>query len=157
MDTLLVEPDVCQVVQEYGKKQVMDAINHELDSLRKAILDNSCDVQPEELTAYTVHRTVERLKEQTSQHYRRVINATGVVLHTNLGRAPLPKELVAGVADRLSGYCNLEYDLERGQRGERYSHFENLICQVTGAEAAFAVNNNAAAVLLMMSALGAGR
>ena len=157
MDTLLAEPSMCQAMQEYGKKQVIDAINHELDSLRKAILNNSCDVQPEELTAYTVHRTVERLKEQTAQHFRRVINATGVVLHTNLGRAPLPKELVAGVADRLSGYSNLEYDLERGQRGERYSHFENLICQVTGAEAAFAVNNNAAAVLLMMSALGAGR
>ena len=157
MDTLLAEPDMCRVLQMYGKKQVMDALNRELDSLRKAVLEGACDVEPKDFTSYIMYRAMEVLKEQEEKHFCRVINATGVVLHTNLGRAPLPRELVAKVACKLSGYSNLEYDLSTGQRGERYSHFEQLICQVTGAEASFAVNNNAAAVLLMMSALGAGR
>ena len=157
MDTLLAEPDMCRALQMYGKKQVMDALNRELDSLRKAVLEEACEVESKDFASYIMYRAMEVLKEQEEKHFRRVINATGVVLHTNLGRAPLPKELVAKVGCRLSGYSNLEYDLTCGERGERYSHFEKIICQVTGAEAAFAVNNNAAAVLLMMSALGAGR
>jgi L-seryl-tRNA(Ser) seleniumtransferase len=88
---------------------------------------------------------------------RRVINATGVVVHTNLGRAPLPPALTAAVGPLLHGYVNLEYDLAAGKRGERGGRVPELLARLAGAEAALVVNNNAAAVLLLLSALAAGR
>ena len=87
---------------------------------------------------------------------RKVINATGTVLHTNLGRAPISRAQAAHLADIVTGYSNLEYDLENGRRGERYAHFEKLLCRLTGAEAAMVVNNNAAAVLLVLSTIASG-
>lgn len=88
---------------------------------------------------------------------RRVINATGVVLHTNLGRAPLAPVAMEAVRDACEGYCNLEYALEEGSRGSRQSHTEEILCALTGAEAAMVVNNNAAAVLLVLAALARDR
>jgi L-seryl-tRNA(Ser) seleniumtransferase len=88
---------------------------------------------------------------------RRVLNATGVVVHTNLGRAPLPVAALERVAEIGSGYSNLEYDLSAGARGSRHEHLAALLCRVTGAEAALVVNNNAAAVLLALAALAEGR
>ena len=88
---------------------------------------------------------------------RPVLNATGVIVHTNLGRAPLAAEAVAAVAATAGGYANLELDLETGGRGSRQSHVEPLLVELTGAEAALAVNNNAAALLLVLAALAAGR
>ena len=88
---------------------------------------------------------------------RPVINATGVIIHTNLGRAPLSEEAIEAIAAVSRGYSNLEFDLEAGERGSRYSHLEAALRQVTGAEAGIAVNNNASALLLALSALCAGR
>ena len=88
---------------------------------------------------------------------RSVINATGVVVHTNLGRAPLCDEAIEALERAARGYSNLEYDLERGERGSRHAHLETLISEVTGAETGFAVNNNAAGVLLAIAALAHGR
>jgi L-seryl-tRNA(Ser) seleniumtransferase len=87
----------------------------------------------------------------------KVLNATGTLLHTNLGRAPLAAQALAAIKQVASGYSNLELDLETGQRGERFSHVETLLTRLTGAEAALVVNNNAGAVLLALSALGKGR
>lgn len=91
------------------------------------------------------------------RRFRQVINATGTVLHTNLGRAPLSPELVWAAADKLAGYSNLEYSLEEGCRGERCGYLEELLTELTGAQAALVVNNNAAGVLLALSALAAGK
>jgi len=84
---------------------------------------------------------------------KKVVNGTGTILHTNLGRAPISKEAAKRAMDIVTGYSNLEFDLELGKRGSRYSHFEKIISKITGAEAAMAVNNNAAAVLLILSSL----
>jgi len=90
-------------------------------------------------------------------HLRRVINATGVILHTNLGRAPLCREALERVVEVARGYSNLEYDLEKGERGLRYDHVRRLLCALTGAEDALVVNNNAAAVLLVLNSLAEGK
>ena len=87
---------------------------------------------------------------------KKVINGTGTILHTNLGRAPISFGHMMRAAEIVSGYSNLEYNLEAGRRGERYSHFEKLLCKLTGAEAAMAVNNNASSVLLILSSLAKG-
>ena len=98
-----------------------------------------------------------RLAESTRLSLRRVVNATGVIVHTNLGRAPLPRAAAEAAAAAASAYSNLEYDLERGERGSRQAHVEKLLQELTGAEAAMAVNNCAAAVLLAAAALAGGR
>jgi L-seryl-tRNA(Ser) seleniumtransferase len=98
-----------------------------------------------------------RLAERSRGSLRPVINATGVVIHTNLGRAPLAEAAIERVAAIARGYSNLEYDLEQGARGSRTVHAESLITSITGAEAAIVVNNNAAAILLILSGIAAGR
>ena len=100
---------------------------------------------------------LEELGRARSPSLRRVLNATGVLVHTNLGRAPLSEEALARVAEVGAGYSNLEYDLESGERGSRQDHLAPLLCRLTGAEAALVVNNNAAAVLLGLAALAEGR
>jgi len=100
---------------------------------------------------------VDALDRRRGLALRPVINATGVVLHTNLGRAPLSQDAIDAVATVARGYSNLEWDPERGDRGDRYVHVEPLLAVLMGAEAALVVNNNAAAVLLVCTALAAGR
>ncbi|MEA2189318.1 MAG: L-seryl-tRNA(Ser) seleniumtransferase [Solirubrobacteraceae bacterium] len=100
---------------------------------------------------------VARARERLRPHLRRVLNATGVVVHTNLGRAPLAAEARAAVARTAAGYSTLELDLSSGERGSRHAHVEELLRELTGAEAAIAVNNCAAAVLLACAALAGGR
>ncbi len=103
-----------------------------------------------------LHRAADLLAEQCRPVLRRVINATGIILHTNLGRAPLAEAAVRAVAAVAGGYCNLEMDLAAGERGSRMAGVEPLLCELTGAEAALAVNNCAAAVLLALAGLAGG-
>jgi L-seryl-tRNA(Ser) seleniumtransferase len=130
------------------------AARQELDALRIRILSGE-DVSPNpQRLREAVARRAACLAEGS---LRRVINATGVILHTNLGRAPLAPEAAAAASWIASGYSNLEYILEEGRRGSRQAHLEPLLRELSGAEAALAVNNNAAAVLLAFAALAAGR
>jgi L-seryl-tRNA(Ser) seleniumtransferase len=99
----------------------------------------------------------QELATARAPHLRRVLNATGVIVHTNLGRAPLAAAALEQVAESARGYSNLEYDLEAGGRGSRQAHVAELLCRLTGAEAALVVNNNAAAVLLALAALAGDR
>jgi L-seryl-tRNA(Ser) seleniumtransferase len=129
------------------------AAREEIDRARMAIL--SGDGADANLTALTV-ATRERASRLERGSLRRVINATGVILHTNLGRAPLAAEAAEAAAEIAAGYSNLELNLDEGERGSRHDHVEPLIRHLTGAEAAIAVNNNAAAVLLALSTLATG-
>ncbi len=105
----------------------------------------------------TVELVLARVAAAQRPSLRRVVNATGVLVHTNLGRAPLPPAAVARATEIATGYSNLEYDLDAGSRGSRQSHLAGLLRRLTGAEAALVVNNNAAAVLLALAALAEGR
>lgn len=121
---------------------------------RRAILEEGKEPPGVDELAEAVRR---RVAEGLRVSLRPVINATGVVLHTNIGRAPLSADALAAVTAVAGGYSNLELDLETGERGSRYSHVEELLKELTGAEAALVVNNNAAAVLLCLSALARGK
>ena len=107
-------------------------------------------------TEYILQEMNRLLAHRSQRQMQRVINATGVILHTNLGRAPLGDRLVSELVPLMTGYTNLELNLEDGKRGSRYDHFAENLCKLTGAEAAITVNNNAAAVLLMLTALASG-
>ena len=154
VDELLQQPEVVALREVLAPAVVTDLVRARLDTLRLDILAGESQEMPtkEELCRQICLAAQAAAKPSL----RPVINATGVVLHTNLGRACLSKRAADAVYAAARGYSTLEYDLQGGKRGSRHSHVENLLCKVTGAEAAMAVNNNAAAVLLILSALGKG-
>lgn len=156
VDIILEYEAIQASIEKYGREIVIDAIRVEMDELRKFI--GTCDSEEvaKEAISNVVSSIVKRAEKMLQPNMRKVINATGTILHTNLGRAPISKEHMAHIAEIATGYSNLEYNLNAGKRGERYSHFEELLCKITGAEAAMAVNNNAAAVMLILSSLGKG-
>lgn len=153
---LLELPRVEGLIQHYGRPLVTGAASRVLDELRGRILAGETPPE-EELDLETLaRRLAEELARREQPNFRRVINGTGVVIHTNLGRSLLLPEAEAALATAARRYSNLEFDLEQGERGSRYAHVEGLLRELTGAEAAMVVNNNAAAVLLVLSALAAG-
>jgi L-seryl-tRNA(Ser) seleniumtransferase len=146
---LLETPKVRTLLEQHPRSLVADVIRQTLDELR-----STADVpQP----AVLLDDIAERVSQAALPTLRPVFNATGVVLHTNLGRAPLAPVAVSAVAEVAGGYSNLEYDLEAGSRGSRYSHCVSLLRELTGAEDAFVVNNCAAALVLTLSALARDR
>ncbi len=128
-----------------------------LDGLRADVAKGIITDAAELALPALLPRLIEHVRTGARPHLRRVINATGVVIHTNLGRSVLPEEAVAAVAEAARHYSNLEFDLDGHSRGSRYSHVEPLIRKLTGAEAALVVNNNAAAVMLVLDTLCKGR
>ncbi|MEE9295925.1 MAG: L-seryl-tRNA(Sec) selenium transferase [Phycisphaerae bacterium] len=135
-----------------ARADIVDALRAALEQTRECILTNSRPQAP--VDREDILRLAEDwLVRQTTPSLRPVINATGVVLHTGLGRAPLSRKAIDAIVKGASGYCNLEYDLTAGTRGRRQSHVSDLLCKLTGAEAATVVNNNAAALVLAMRAL----
>ena len=145
---LLNEPGYRRLQERYPHPLVADAIREQIavERVSGALSD-----------AHRLQEVSERLAGWTAPRLRQVINGTGVVLHTNLGRAPISREAAAAAADIAAGYSNLELDLISGRRGDRYALVAPLLTRLTGAEAALVVNNNAAAVLLMLSALTKAR
>jgi L-seryl-tRNA(Ser) seleniumtransferase len=130
----------------------VQAARRAIDEQRAAMLTSGAEEMQHDL----LRRARMLLAELSRPSLRRVLNATGVIIHTNLGRAPLPASARAAVAGAAEGYSNLELDLETGERGSRHAHVESLLSELTGGEAAIVVNNGAAAVLLAVAAL-AGR
>lgn len=152
VDRLLREAAIAELGERFPRALVVDAARAALDEAREAILAGGTAPGLAELAA-TVHAKLERLQRP---NLVQVINATGVIIHTNLGRAPLSQEALDAIAATAAGYSNLESDLESGERGSRHALVSDLLARVTGAEDAIAVNNNAAAVLLALTALAQG-
>ena len=157
VDVLLENPDIVTLIENHHRDVVVDVIREEIDKLRNFIKEND-DIN---LIEEKINNLIENIKISTEKVYsyniKKVINGTGTILHTNLGRAIISKKHADYLSEVVTSYSNLEYNLEEGKRGERYSHFEKLICKITGAEAAMAVNNNAAAVMLVLSSMAAER
>ncbi len=159
VDELLQEPSIREKAQTLPRWAVIEAIREALERRRQMIAKGQSGSTPSDLPSRTVlaaeaQQIAVRLSRPALRH---LINATGVVIHTNLGRAPLAEVAIDRVVEAARGYSNLEYDLERGDRGSRQEHVEQLLCRLTGAEAALAVNNNAAAVLLAINTLAEGK
>ena len=149
VDRLLQEEATALLVARWGHELVVEAAREALAEAREAIRAGQACPPPDNLAGEVEQRLAARLRPTL----RPVVNATGVIIHTNLGRAPLSAEARAAMDAVALGYSNLEYDLEAGSRGSRYVHAEALLCRLTGAEAALVVNNNAAAILLVLMAL----
>jgi L-seryl-tRNA(Ser) seleniumtransferase len=150
IEQLRQRPTMRALEAHYGRAAVVDALRAEAAALRAR--GEVPDAGEEIARAVTA-----RLASAAIPSLRRVLNATGVIVHTNLGRAPLAHAAVERIAELVTGYTNLEYDLDTGRRGRRDVHAERLLCRLTGAEAAVVVNNNAAATMLVLAALAAGR
>ncbi|HMK57243.1 MAG TPA: L-seryl-tRNA(Sec) selenium transferase [Dissulfurispiraceae bacterium] len=140
--------------QKYPRVYVLRAIRETIQRRRESILAGG---QVTGGSNGLIAEILTRIERLSLFNLRRVINATGIVVHTNLGRSVLSEELMRQVSDIASGYSNLEYDIDKGARGKRYSHIQGLLKEITGAEDGIAVNNNAAAVLVCLSALAKER
>jgi L-seryl-tRNA(Ser) seleniumtransferase len=153
VDRLLQTETVAALASQWGHELTVDAARETLETARQGILAGETCPPDEALARAAADWLAARLRPTL----RPAINATGVIVHTNLGRAPLSAEARAAMDAVALGYSNLEYDLEAGKRGSRYVHAEEILCRLTGAEAALVVNNNAAAVLLVLMGLARGQ
>lgn len=155
---LLQRAELTEVLQQYPQNLVVDIINQVLAAKRRSILHGSEDPAGLDLSEAGLAMEIrERVLAYMAPRLKRVINATGTILHTNLGRAVLSIEAAGALEHIARGYCNLEYDLAEGERGSRYALVNDWLCRLTGAEDALVVNNNAAAVLLVLSTLAQGK
>jgi len=149
VDRVLSDKRVKCLLDEYPHDLVVDVVRQQLDEERASIAQGD-DASGFDAIVESVCSEVAAL---VAPRPRPVINATGVIIHTNIGRAPLSQEAVRAMEAASRGYCNLEFDLDTGSRGSRNVHVERLLCQLTGAEAALVVNNNASGVMLGLAAL----
>ncbi len=155
VDTLLKEKEIQELCSAYGHGAVVDGIRQCLEELRRSAMESP------ELFASKIEglgaQIIKKVKETDALSVRKVFNATGIILHTNLGRALLGKRQLEAVLETFGGYSNLEYNLETGKRGKRWEHYAGEISEITGSGGAIAVNNNAAAVTLILSTLTRGK
>ncbi len=154
VDRLLADPALAAAAGEQGRAVVVEAVR---DDARRGARGHRAGARPRPAAAELVAAALDRVSAAMASTLIPVINATGVIIHTNLGRAPLSRSARAAMEAVARGYSNLEYDLEAGERGSRYAHAEALLRKLTGAEAALVVNNNAGAVFLALAALARDR
>jgi L-seryl-tRNA(Ser) seleniumtransferase len=155
IDRLMHRDDVAELVAAYGRGLVTESLRDATATLREVIATHGAGAMPHEPEAHLVARAQRRIARLLDDTLIPVLNLTGTVLHTNLGRAPLPREAIDAMV-RAAGASNVEFDIQAGRRGERDDHVEGWLCRLTGAEAATVVNNNAAAVLLLLNSLARG-
>jgi L-seryl-tRNA(Ser) seleniumtransferase len=153
VDRLLQSESVSDLISTFGRPLTLEAIRSMLEATRKSIQQGGSLPSDESL----VTGAREKLESWVASTLHSVINATGVIIHTNLGRAPLSQEARKAVLEAAASYNTLEFNLDRGVRGKREQHCEAWLCRLTGAEAALVVNNNAGAVLLALTALAKRR
>ena len=157
VDQILDNEIIKKLLEENSKNLIMESIHEELNSIRNNI-SNGCDEKVILNYIENLAKNIEKnLLNKKRLNLRKVINASGVVIHTNLGRSVLTDEILGNIKDVSVGYSNLEYDLQKGERGSRYSHLTKIIKRITGAEDCMVVNNNAAAVMLILSTMAKGR
>lgn len=154
IDDLLRSSALEQLREEYPEQTIADGARQVIADLRAGIVNGSVDTLPDE--DVLLDRITKRIRAAARPSMHTVINGTGIVLHTNLGRACMSEKAAQAAYDAACRYSTLEYNVATGSRGLRYSHVESLICRLTGAESALVVNNNAAAVLLVLSAMTTG-
>ena len=153
VDAVAGDPRLEQAVSRYSRPAVVEAVRGQIERARARVAAGEAPPSEDEVIA----GAEAALSRDLEPSLLSVINATGVVLHTNLGRAPLSAEAAEAAHRAAAGYGNLEMDLSAGERGSRHTHLDDLLRRITGAEAGFAVNNNAAAVMLTVRALARGR
>jgi L-seryl-tRNA(Ser) seleniumtransferase len=156
IDKLLATDVLTQLADTQPHVLIVEAAQKTVEQLRKQLLDDKAPLPDMELTA-VAKQVADEVVKLAKPSLRKVVNVTGTLLHTNLGRAPLCNEALDAIVEVSQGYSNLEYDLDAGERGKRFTHIEKLICKLTGGEAATVVNNNAGAVMLCLAALAGGR
>jgi L-seryl-tRNA(Ser) seleniumtransferase len=153
IDVLMESDEIKSLCNNISREYVLESVRMVTDNLREFINNSNNETEIEKKIDSVTEDIKKEVKSYTSFNMKRVVNGTGTILHTNLGRAVISKNTEDRIQQLVTGYSNLEYDLGEGARGSRYSHFEKIITKITGAESAMAVNNNAAAVLLILSAL----
>lgn len=160
VDEILSRPEMVDLLKIHPRHVVVEAIRKGLGRLREEILQKE-ELHESEDTLFSFENLSSIFQKeidlQIQPRLRRVINATGVVIHTNLGRAPLHPSAIEHLIEVSKTYSNLEYDLDRGERGSRTFHVEEILCRLSGAESALVVNNNAGAVLLVLNSLAEGK
>ena len=156
VDALLASSEFESILKEFPRQLVVRVTRMVIEEIRNSLLAGEEDIDPDGL-AYYARTVLIRLRQETMPSLRGVINATGVVLHTNLGRAPLAEVAADAMAAAARSYSNLEYDVELGKRGSRYDHCVKLLQELTGAEDAIVVNNNAAALVLVLNTAARGK
>jgi len=158
VDGLLQDVDLKSIISEVGRKVVVDSIRREVDEARELLIAKPESKMDETaIRQQIIAETISRVKAATSAYYRKVVNATGIILHTGLGRAVLASQALRQIQDELSGYSLLQVDTETGKRSKRDARIEQLLRQLTGAEAATVVNNNAAATSIVLNTVANGK
>lgn len=157
IDEMILRIEKRESLAGFPREIVKEASRIVVEGLRTRILQEKGNALRLPTPEQAADQAAEIVEGYRAYRLCRVINATGVILHTNLGRAPLCREAIERIVEVARGYSNVEYDLDKGERGHRYDHVRGLLCALTGAEEALVVNNNAAALLLVLNALSEGK